>query len=222
MTARATHARADVPADSGNPDEIQPSDFIADHVLEDIASAADLAAITAHVGPGGDSPFPSSLLVDDGTGYSQWRDAETWFASYERRTRTVNARIQSPALMELVANPVVLLANPPSGYFYRVLSALTLYTFGTVPFTQNSNVYIGQNRYRWLDVTQMLGGNGSLVDVIAPWVDESVAFSTIGSTLVTDLAGPVYLVAEGDELSGGDGQVDVWLDYQLLPLPVVD
>lgn len=38
MTARATHARTDVPADSGNPDEIQPSDFTADHVLVDVAS----------------------------------------------------------------------------------------------------------------------------------------------------------------------------------------
>jgi len=38
MTARATHLRTDVPADSSNPDEIQPSDWLADHVLVDVAS----------------------------------------------------------------------------------------------------------------------------------------------------------------------------------------
>jgi hypothetical protein len=216
MTARATHARTDVPADSSNPDEIQPSDFTADHVLEDVANAADLATVAQHLGGGAAAPQASTVLVDDGTGYSEWRDRETFFVQQERRTRTVNARIQAPALLDLVANPVVLLPTPDAGQFNRVVGGLALYSYGGVAFTLDGTIQIRQNQFRWADISSLLES------VDSGGMDLALNLTSQGA-LPTILSGPLYLVGIGGTgLAGGDGQLDLWLDYMVLPLPVID
>lgn len=211
-----THARTDVPADSSNPDEIQPSDFTADHVLVDVASATDLANLRTHVGSGSDIPMPNTVLVDDGTNASQWRDTETWLNSYERRIKTTNARIQSAALLAIPADPLVLIAAPGVGYFVRVVGGLCVYSFGTTPYA--------------VDTFFLRGGDGGV-----PWAELGSAIGASVNTLMPvdvehqgDRADPGWtienapIVLTANSLTGGDGQLDIWLDYMVLPMPVVD
>ena len=134
--------------------------------------------------------------------------------SYERRVRTVNARIQAPALNSLGTDPIVLVPAPGVGYFVRVVGGLAVYSFGSVPFSV-SGLIIEGGAVTWAEIGNAMTSNAN---TLLPIDTETLGDRQDPGWTIENA--PIVLTASS--VSGGDGQLDIWLDYMVLPMPVVD
>ena len=208
-----THAKVSAIPDGGDATQVRPSDWNDRHVLVDIASAADLAALTAHVGGGGTTPVPGTILGDDGTGYSEWKDLETLLVSYERRLKTVHARIESADILTCFTSPVVVIPAVASGYGIRVLSVLAIGSNGDEYVLADSVTLYTDGGPGWADVSYALATAGTTVLSSGPWTLQSEA-----GDMFTGAA-----IMFGDQVgdpTGGTRQIDLWIDYMVIPEPV--
>lgn len=139
--------------------------------------------------------------------------------------RTINVPISSAQILDLQNTPVVLLAPPPSGYYYQFITGMMFYNYVTTEYLQTTIN----------DLVICFSTDGSLNEsnIIFPYVSSQqfldqtsnavsyfdITNGTVSTTQAITSAWSVYLMTlNGMPYILGDSTMNITMDYKLVKI----
>jgi hypothetical protein len=128
---------------------------------------------------------------------------------------TASLRITSAQLLDLVANPITIVAAPGEGKVIVPVICHTILDFNSVPYTNDTgNICIGYENS--IAVSPAIYQNGGLFTQSVVWADLETAATVIELSTVNQ---PLIYANIGGDITLGDSDILVNLLYQIVTLP---
>ena len=105
--------------------------------------------------------------------------------------------------------PPLLIPGPPGGFFYQWIGATMFYHYGTQPYT--SNVITLNSRANNTTIFQTPG-------TFLSGVDDVFGQYILQQQTYIDASQGLEATADSDSVGFGDGTLDIYLQYSILPL----
>jgi hypothetical protein len=133
--------------------------------------------------------------------------------------QTTTKTITSAELLDLVTNPVELIAAPGSNKFIGVLKVIVKYLPGETPYTNDLSVSLayGDPSNAWVEDLFIFKS----FNQDAPWLGEMNShniFGDIGAAISESVNQALNLANVGDDLEDGDGTMSIQVTYKVFDL----